>query len=434
MAPENIPVVVVSYNAPDILEILLRSFRQFYQNKIYVIDGSSDAFSTPIRQVASAVEGVELISFGYNIHHGPGMAWAIRNLPINGKVLFLDSDVEVLAAGFIESLDSYLAPGMYGVGNVLSVNRSGLNRPDEAQVAYLHPSCMLCNMEVMRQWPLPIKHGAPMLQTMLTLQEAGASLLIRHVEWVKNDNTSGANRIYIKHDWQGTVQRTGGYHYEAPSDLRYNRDLLSCIPANAKKIIEVGCNTGALARAYRSTNPLCRYLGIEINAAALSEARAHCDFVWDLNIEQVADEFLEAERDCDCWIFGDVLEHLIDPWAVLERIRKVMPEHAVLLACIPNVQHWSVQARISVGNFVYEPYGLLDKTHLRWFTRKTITQMFEGAGYRINALMPRIFEDPAREKFMPLIHAMAQAAGDDPAIACQDALALQYIVHAHAMR
>ncbi len=139
---------------------------------------------------------------------------------------------------------------------------------------------------------------------------------------------------------------------------------------------------------------------------------------------------LRGALACDCWIFGDSLEHLKNPWELLEKIRKVIPADGNIVACIPNAQHWSVQARLCCGEFRYEQSGLMDKTHLRWFTRQTMFEMFNGAGFRIEEGAPRIFHEPAREKFLPAIKAFAACVGADPEIAAEDALPIQYVIRA----
>jgi hypothetical protein len=103
------------------------------------------------------------------------------------------------------------------------------------------------------------------------------------------------------------------------------------------------------------------------------------------------------------------------------------------VACIPNAQHWSVQAMLSAGVFRYQPSGLLDRTHLRWFTRITITEMFESAGFRIVESRSRIFDEPARERILPQIHALAATVGANADQAVIDAIPLQYVVRAVAM-
>lgn len=217
---------------------------------------------------------------------------------------------------------------------------------------------------------------------------------------------------------------------QTPAHDRHNPDLLKLIPRDVKVIVEVGCSSGALAREYKKINSDCRYIGVECDSEFAKLAERYCDSVIVLNIENADDNFLRDTLAGDCWIFGDALEHLRDPWALLSSIRKIIPASGSIVACIPNAQHWSVQARLCSGNFRYENSGLLDRTHLRWFTRQTIFEMFANAGFKIVEGFPRIFNEPDRDKVLPAIKAMAASIGADPEMAANDALPLQYVVRA----
>ncbi|MBI6920413.1 class I SAM-dependent methyltransferase [Pseudomonas monteilii] len=217
---------------------------------------------------------------------------------------------------------------------------------------------------------------------------------------------------------------------QTPVHQSHNPDLLKLIPLSAKRIVEVGCSSGALAREYKKLNPDAHYIGIEIDPGYAELARVHCDHVVDMNIEHASIEQLAEEFAADCWIFGDVLEHLYDPWLVLSKIRQATAPGGCVVACIPNAQHWSVQARLSIGDFRYEDSGLFDRTHIRWFTLATMLELFTQAGLTVEAGVPRVFNEPQRERFLPVIHAMAAAAGKDPEMAVQDALPLQYVFRA----
>lgn len=217
---------------------------------------------------------------------------------------------------------------------------------------------------------------------------------------------------------------------QTPAHEMHNPDLLRLIPAAARRLIEVGCSAGALAREFKKIAPDCDYLGVEIDAGYAGLAKRYCDRSLVLDIEQADDAFWSENADRDCWIFGDTLEHLRDPWAVLGRIRRNIPAAGSVVACIPNAQHWSLQARLSAGDFRYAQEGLLDRTHLRWFTRQTIIEMFDQAGFAIAEGVPRIFDEPQRDRFLPAIEQLARQAGADPKIAVEDALALQYVVRA----
>ena len=217
---------------------------------------------------------------------------------------------------------------------------------------------------------------------------------------------------------------------QTPVHEQHNPDLLKLIPITAKKLIEVGCSSGALAREFKKLSIDSHYLGIEIDAGYAELAHRHCDEVTILNIEDADDVFWAAQSGREIWIFGDTLEHFKNPWRILEKIFKVIPENGMIIACIPNAQHWSMQARLSIGDFRYEEEGLMDKTHLRWFTRQTIVEMFDLAGFDIEEGFPRIFDEPRRDSFLPIIAEMAKAAGADPELAVADSIPLQYVVRA----
>lgn len=217
---------------------------------------------------------------------------------------------------------------------------------------------------------------------------------------------------------------------QTPIHEHHNPDLLKLMPTDARFVIEVGCSSGALAREYRKLNGQCRYLGVEISPDYAKLARRHCDAVLEVDVERAGTEFFDNAVRCDCWVFGDSLEHLRDPWSLLGEIRRIIPGDGRIVACIPNAQHWSLQARLSYGDFRYQDSGLFDRTHLRWFTRSTMIEMFRDAGFRVEGGIPRIFDEPNRDKFLPLIGAMAEAAGADRDMAISDASALQYVLSA----
>lgn len=196
-------------------------------------------------------------------------------------------------------------------------------------------------------------------------------------------------------------------------------------------VVEVGCSRGALARVYRRDHPATHYVGLEIDPENARLARAHCSRVICRDVENLDPAEWESLFPSDCWVFGDSLEHLHDPWALLSRLRQHIGALGQVVACIPNAQHWSLQARLATGNLRYEEQGLLDRTHLRLFTRITMIELFESTNFKIIQIFPRIFHEPRREPLLPAIRALAVAAsGVDPDIAVRDSLALQYVMKA----
>jgi SAM-dependent methyltransferase len=428
MQLDHIPIVTVSYNGPDLIEALLRTLRQFLPNPVYVIDGSQPDIAERIAAVTRHFADVQFIPFGYNIHHGPGMAWAIQNLDLHGPVLFIDSDVEILRGDFIASLAEALQPGMYGVGNVGTVNEGGYDRA-EGPVHYLHPACMLCNIEVMRQWPMPIKHGAPMIQTMVALYRAGRSDLVRNVQWVNDDFSAKSAHNYIKHHWRGTVERTGGYHYDLPSQgSAVNQLLMAFAPVDAHKIVDIGCGDGSFAKVYKMHNLVCNYTGVEIDAQQASLARPHCDFVFNSDIEQPEPQLLRHVDQADLWILGDVLGALRDPWALLAAIRRHCAPGGRVVLSVRNAQYWALQSRLSVGDLRYGPGAALNRDELRLFTRGSALQMLQQAGFRVIAGAPVTREEAGSEVVLPLIRQLAAVSGYDPDVAVQDSTPYEYVM------
>lgn len=220
---------------------------------------------------------------------------------------------------------------------------------------------------------------------------------------------------------------------QTPAHDKYNDTIFQMLPKNLKRVVEVGCMWGSLAKIYLAENPDCHWIGVDIDPDNVDVAKAVCHEAVCCDIETLSDDDFEQWRGVDAWVFGDVLEHLRDPWALLARIRRVIPPNGVILASIPNAQNWSFQARVNAGQFRYENDGLFDRTHLRFFTRVTIFEMFQGAGFRIDNAVSRVLSSPDADKYLPHIRSMAVASGLDPDVAEQDAMAFQYVVKAVAV-
>ena len=208
-----------------------------------------------------------------------------------------------------------------------------------------------------------------------------------------------------------------------------NMDLLNVMP-KASRVVEAGASSGALAQAYKQQHPECCYIGIEIDPEFASIAGQHCDQILLADLDALSSLPPAQTLRADCWVFGDCLEHLSNPWRVLRWVHQLQPEDGVICACTPNAQHWSVQTRLNSGEFFYENAGLLDRTHLRWFTRTTILELFEHNGYQIDVLLPRMIRRQASATVLQAIRSLAEASGGSPDQAEADSLAFQYIVRA----
>jgi 2-polyprenyl-3-methyl-5-hydroxy-6-metoxy-1,4-benzoquinol methylase len=147
-----------------------------------------------------------------------------------------------------------------------------------------------------------------------------------------------------------------------------------------QRVLEIGCATGYVS-AYLTRELQCEVVAIELNPEAAKRAQAHCACVIVGDIEK--DAFDKVTRPFDVITFGDVLEHLVSPGAVLARARGYLAEDGYIVVSLPNIAHYSVRKDLLLGRFDYQQYGLLDRTHLRFFTLRTARQMLEEAGYAI---------------------------------------------------
>lgn len=169
-------------------------------------------------------------------------------------------------------------------------------------------------------------------------------------------------------------------HRYADMDAQAREDLAAKIPAGARAVLDVGCSGGATAPALRRRG-VTRIVGIEPDADDAGRATRVYDRILTTILEDVPPGEFRAEFDAV--LFGDVLEHLVDPSEALVRVKPWLTPGGVVVASVPNVGHWSIVADLLAGRFDYIPYSLLSGTHVRHFTRATIRDLFEASGFAI---------------------------------------------------
>jgi 2-polyprenyl-3-methyl-5-hydroxy-6-metoxy-1,4-benzoquinol methylase len=148
--------------------------------------------------------------------------------------------------------------------------------------------------------------------------------------------------------------------------------------SQASRVLDVGCDTGRLGEILRREKS-CVVHGIERDPMAAAQASSRLDHVEVRPVESEAS--LAGFTDFDVVLFLDVLEHLYDPWSVLRGAHATLRPGGKIIAVVPNVAHVSVVRRLLRGTFEYEDYGTMDRTHLRWFTRRSFAAAFAAAGF-----------------------------------------------------
>lgn len=157
--------------------------------------------------------------------------------------------------------------------------------------------------------------------------------------------------------------------------------LLTLVGRNAR-VLDVGCSTGYLAR--RLAEQGCTVVGIEVDSRAAELARDTCEDVLVGDVETMHLPFEPASFDVV--LCGDTIEHLRDPKHFLGRVRPLLGPEGRLVLTTPNVANWSMRLGLLFGRWRYTDRGILDRTHLHLFTRRTLVETLEGAGFRIATL------------------------------------------------
>ena len=178
--------------------------------------------------------------------------------------------------------------------------------------------------------------------------------------------------------------------YKKPSETYYEsarKDLPAMISGAPKRILEIGCAAGGMGQFVKQKYD-CEYIGVEINADVARMAKDRLDRVITADVEKIdlGDHDI-AEKSFDYIIIGDVLEHLYDPWTVLYKCGRFLKDDGYILASIPNIRNFQVIDQLIKGFFTYKDEGILDSTHLRFFTLHEIKNMFANAGFGIEQVV-----------------------------------------------
>ena len=185
------------------------------------------------------------------------------------------------------------------------------------------------------------------------------------------------NRIYHPYS------KTDGYFRNT------REEMLQYVPQNSKKTLEFGCGCGAFSELVNKTlNAEC--WGVEIDDMSARIASKNLHRV--INKDAIESLTIIPDNYFDCIILNDVLEHLYDPFNLIVKLKTKLATSGVVVISIPNVRFWNnLRNLVWYGEWEYKEAGILDFTHLRFFTYKSLLKMFKRSGYeilRIDGLRP----------------------------------------------
>jgi SAM-dependent methyltransferase len=164
-------------------------------------------------------------------------------------------------------------------------------------------------------------------------------------------------------------------------------DILPLLPAasHTARVLEIGCGSGQTLEFLKETGRCAWAAGVELVHDVAASARTRADVVFEGNIEAI--ELPIPPASLDLILCLDVLEHLIDPWGVIHKLDALLKPGGAIIGSIPNVRHIDVILPLILsGRWRYTDSGLLDRTHLRFFTRQSAIALMECSGLRVDAI------------------------------------------------
>ncbi len=200
--------------------------------------------------------------------------------------------------------------------------------------------------------------------------------------WVMNDLTRKTSDTPQSSAGSAAYSEKGDDYFAGSHDY-----FVSELPDNPNaSVLEIGCAAGYTGELALARGKCGRYVAVEMDESAAEQARTRLTEVIVGDIESI--NLPWPNNSFDVLIMSEVLEHFADPWHVLRRLRPLLKPGALLFCSSPNVSHYRLIGMLFRGDWRLEDSGIMDRTHLRWFTPKTYRELVEGADFIVDSVEP----------------------------------------------
>ena len=171
------------------------------------------------------------------------------------------------------------------------------------------------------------------------------------------------------------------YQVDRPLDPDEVPGIVAKMIPIGSRVLDIGCGEGTLSKVLSDA---CRaeFVGVEPDPTRAARA---ADSGLNVLVGSFDREIIRELKSFDIVLFADVLEHLPNPHAILLTCREALRPRGAIIVSVPNVAHWSVRSELLQGRFRYQPTGIMDATHLRWFTATTAKSLIASAGFEVVA-------------------------------------------------
>ncbi len=243
------------------------------------------------------------------------------------------------------------------VSDILSRGRCKMIDIDAGNIDALDGACMMINRRYF--------HGGAWVEVVAEFSSF----------FQKNGGGSISKRIPLAICPNALVHRFGTY-YAGESLV-----MVEKVPNTAQKVMDVGTARGGFGKALKQVRPDIHLSGVEPNRVMADDAGPYYDGFYPMPVEEVMAAHKLSEFDhVNC---GEVVEHLYDPWQLMDWVYGILKPGGTLCISVPNAGHWSVVKELMAGQFYYIAIGLQCVGHIRWFTEASVRQLLEGAGFHI---------------------------------------------------
>lgn len=179
------------------------------------------------------------------------------------------------------------------------------------------------------------------------------------------------------------ADRVHTYAYAVDVDSNTAAAKVIRLVGKNKRVLEIGCGPGSITRYLKNQNN-CSVVGIEMDSEAIRLVTPYCDRILSVDLNNADWNMLAGEiGSFQTIVAADVLEHLYDPWSVLRHLRPLLDTEGELVVSLPHVGHAAIAGCLLNGSFEYRDWGLLDRTHIRFFDLAGIDTLFRSSSYKI---------------------------------------------------
>ncbi len=451
--------IILSYNSKEEMKICLDSIRQYGgapdSYEVIVIDNAS---TDGVLEYLKEQEDIRLFCNTENVGFPAGCNQGIKMSEPYNDIFLLNNDTVVTPNSiFWLRIGLYEHASVGGTGSVTNYASNGQTIEESFDTAeeyfkhavrhnipmrnpYEKKLCLTGFAFMLKRTALD---AVGLLDELFTpgnyedddlsfrLIQAGYQLLLCRNSFIYHFGSRGFAKDMVKYR---DLMRTNCGKFKEKWGLDYSYykherwDLTACIEDDKTSplhILEVGCGLGATLGYLQNQYPNAKVFGIELDGKIAGMAQKYIPTIRQGDIESMSLEY--PEGFFDYIIFGDVLEHLHDPQKVLVKMHKYLKASGAILASVPNVLHYTVVLNLLKGDFRYEDAGILDRTHLRFFTYNEIIRLFKASGFIVEKVLQKQVVEGVTEEQKDMYDALLKI----PHIVSEDHLkTYQYLVEA----